>query len=318
MNTNLETALWLASANMHVTLCNPATKAPYLRDWPRRATNDPSVVREQFTRYPNAMPGIALGLCGLVAIDIDVKNGIDGHAAMNLLLDQYGELPLGPATKTPSGGTHYFCRQPTGRAPLNNATGALPCAIDIRGFGGQIIAPGAVRSDGTFYEAVPGWPDLCDAHVAGTIPEIPGWLVDIIERPKRLAAERGPSEVELPRTRALGDKSAWVAAGLLQEARTLAASTEGGRNNNLNRAVYTFAGHAANGWTTRDEVYEAMKWACTNNGYLASNNAGDGPKQFDTTFNSAWRSGIKLPTNGPGKRVDPACISPIKLTSSRT
>jgi putative DNA primase/helicase len=315
MSANLQAALRLASVGLYVLPCDPSTKAPRLQNWPARATNKPEGVRYYWERSDtNSMPGIALGMSGLVVPDIDVKAGIDGHAEMDLLLDLHGELPMAPAVRTPSGGTHMYFRQPYGRPPLSNATGALPKGIDVRGARGQTIAPGAVKSDGTFYETVPGWPDLAEAFAAGTIPQIPEWIIDLIEQPNRLAPVRsGPSMGGHSGPRAAGDKSEWVARALDAEARSLAATGEGGRNNALNRLVYMFAGHAANGWTSRDEVYAAMWWACEANGYLAGRDPSDGPKQFDKTFNSAWRGGFKLPTKGPRERIiDPAFAARIQ------
>jgi hypothetical protein len=301
--TNLATALRLAHAGLYVIPCDPTTKAPRLPGWTTRATNKPEGVRYYWEKYgSDCMPGVALGLCGLVAIDVDVKNGIDGCAALDPLLDTNGGFPPCPVTITPSRGRHVILGQQKGRAPLGNRTGALPRGIDIRGVGGQVIAPGAIRSDGTFYESMPGWPDLAEAFAADTIPEIPGWLVEIIEA-RPAVRDCGPSLNSEPRTVATGNKTAWVAEGLSQEAHALAATPENGRNNGLNRLVYTFAGHAANGWTTREEIYEAVQWACAMNGYLASRDPSDGPKKFEKTFNSAWRSGFGKPTAGPRERL---------------
>lgn len=313
--SNLATAMKLAQSSLFVMPCNG--KVPRLPSWQTRATNKPDGVRYYWEKYGlNSMPGIALGLCGLVVIDIDVKNGIDGCAALDPLLDANGGFPPCPVTITPSGGFHLFFKQPRDRAPLGNGTGALPPGIDVRGAVGQVIAPGAIRNDGTFYEALQGWPDLAEAFVCGAIPEIPEWLVGIIDQPKRTAPDCGPSGDRRSHARVLGDKSAWVAAALDQEARALAATTEGGRNNALNRFVYRFAGDAANEWTTRDEVYNAAQWACAMNGYLAGRDPSDGPKQFDKTFNSAWRGGFRLPTSGPRERSkpDPAFAARIQLT----
>lgn len=311
---NLDVAVRLAQAGLFVIPCDPARKAPRLLSWQTRATKYQNGVRYYWDKYgEDSMPGIALGLCGLIAVDIDVKNDIDGCAAFSLLLDAYGEFPRCPVTLTPSGGYHLICRQPSNREPLGNGTGALPKGIDIRGCGGQVIAPGAVRSDGTFYESVPGWPELAEASAAGTIPEIPAWLVAIIETEP---VGRGPSVDGGPRAVATGDKSAWVAAALAAEARALAALGEGGRNNALNSFVFTFAGHAANGWIDHEEIQAAAEWACQQNGYLGSRDVSDGPKQFQKTFDSAWRSGFGKPTSGPRERISATGpLIKLKLTA---
>lgn len=148
------------------------------------------------------------------------------------------------------------------------------------------------------YESLEGWPDLCEAFVAGAIPQIPAWLVELIE-----AARDGGPSLGTPRPAGAGDKSAWVGAALESEAIALANLGEGGRNNELNRLAYMFGGHAANGWIDRDEVCAAMHWACEQNGYLDSPHPSDGPRQFEKTFNSGWNSGFRRPTSGPAEPV---------------
>jgi len=299
MTVNHQTARYLAGHGLFILPCNPDTKVPLLPQWPIRATNKPSGVDYFWQKYGvGSMPGIALGASGLLAIDIDVKSGIDGHQGIDAIFDEHGaDISRCPITRTTSGGHHIIFRQQEGRAPLGNSPGALPRGIDVRGAGGMIIAPGAIKSDGTFYESEPGWPELAVAYASGTIPEVPTWLVAVIE-----ARPRGPSE-DTPPPIASGDKSAWVAEGLSREARALAATAEGGRNHALYRFVCTFAGHAANGWTTRDEIYAAAWWACEQNGYLDSRAANDGPKQFDKSFGSGWRWGYAHPTCGPRERL---------------
>ena len=63
---------------------------------------------------------------------------------------------------------------------LGNGRGELPDGIDVRGVGGFVIAPGAVLPDGKQWQSVNGRPLLVDAFKAGTIPELPRWLADII------------------------------------------------------------------------------------------------------------------------------------------
>jgi Bifunctional DNA primase/polymerase, N-terminal len=312
MTGNYDEALRHARAGMFLHPCDQTNKKPCIDCWPTRATNMANGVRYFWdTRGLDSMPGIATGKSGLVAIDLDVKGKFDGVSAFDDLLNQHGELPRCPVTRTPSGGFHLIFRQPSNREPIGNRTGALPRGIDVRGNGGYVIAPGAVTADGTFYEGVAGWPDLAEAYAANAIPEIPGWLLRIIE-----TKVEGPagSPCDGTVTPALGDKSNWAAAGLEAEARALAATGVGSRNAALYRFVCTFAGHAANGWTTRDEIYAAAHWACTQNGYLSSSDSSDGLRQFEKTFASGWRWGFEHPTRGPRERpitIDPAFAARI-------
>jgi Bifunctional DNA primase/polymerase, N-terminal len=184
LNHNFDVALRLAGASLFIHPCEPGgptVKKPFVTGWKTLATNIASEIENLWSTYPQAIPGIATGKSGLVAIDIDVKK-IDGVAAFDDLLTQHGdELPRCPATRTPSKGFHLIFRQPAGRAPLGNRTGGLPKGIDVRGEGGNLIAPGSVLSTGEFYDGVAGWPDLAEAYATNTIPVIPDWLLQIID-----------------------------------------------------------------------------------------------------------------------------------------
>jgi hypothetical protein len=238
-NLNLEAALRLARAGLPVFPCDPVSKAPLVNRWASVATTTERGVLYFWQRYGlDSMPGIASKQTRLVPVDLDRKHGKDGVAAFDALLDQYGELPRCPVTKTPNNGYHLIFNQPGAHTPLGLRSGGLPAGIDVRGCngtndGGFVIGPGAVMSTGEFYEPVAGWPDLCEAFAAGTIPEIPAWLVELIEsRPD------GSGPRLEPRAKASGDKSQWVASALEFEAIELARLSEGSRNNELNRITY--------------------------------------------------------------------------------
>jgi hypothetical protein len=51
----------------------------------------------------------------------------------------------------------------------------------VRGAGGWIVAPGAVRPDGATYRPRKGTPSLAEAYRAGTIPALPEKLAEIIQ-----------------------------------------------------------------------------------------------------------------------------------------
>ena len=115
-----------------------------------------------------------------------------------------GGLPPHPTTQTPRGFHHIFRQN---GEPLGNGTGSLTPGIDVRGDGGWIVAPGAVRPDGVIYSPHPGSPLLAEAYVAGTIPPIPEKIDALLRaptcRPERAStgptpsvANGGPLDVE--------------------------------------------------------------------------------------------------------------------------
>src|SRR5262245_54442591 len=179
-NPNLTAALSLAAAALPVFPAG-SDKRPLLVGWQEKASTWEQQIRKWWDSYPTALPAIVVGRAGLVVIDCDRHpGGPDGIKAFNRLLSTNGgKLADVPMTKTARGGAHLFFKQPKDKA-LGNGRGQLPDGIDVRGIGGSVIAPGAQLPDGKWWQSVNGRPLLAVAFKAGTIPELPQWLADII------------------------------------------------------------------------------------------------------------------------------------------
>ncbi|WP_394153373.1 bifunctional DNA primase/polymerase [Loktanella salsilacus] len=104
----------------------------------RRATTDAETIKAWWARWPLAMIGMPTGKpSGVVVLDIDRKNGVDGLA--NLRAAGVDPFTLSPVVSvTPSGGLHVFMRY---AGPLKNSAGLLAEGVDIRGDGGYIVLP---------------------------------------------------------------------------------------------------------------------------------------------------------------------------------
>jgi len=179
-NPNLTAALSLAAASLPVFPAGP-DKRPLLVRWQEKASTEEEKIRKWWDSHPTALPAIVVGRADLVVIDCDRHpGGNDGIEVFNRLLSANGgTLADVPMTRTSRGGAHLFFKQPKGK-PLGNGRGELPDGIDVRGMGGFVIAPGAALPDGKRWQAINGTPSLADAFKAGTIPELPHWLADII------------------------------------------------------------------------------------------------------------------------------------------
>jgi Bifunctional DNA primase/polymerase, N-terminal len=295
---NIETAQRAIDAGLYVFPCNPATKKP-LVPWAAWSTNEAHAL-SFFEGCPAAMVGIDCGKSGLFVLDFDRghQDGVDGCAAFDTLLDETGEsfpFDQAPAVLTPSGGCHVYLRQILGREPLGNSNRNLPPGIDCRGEGGFTVAPGSVRSDGVFYETAPGFPDLVESYVNGTIPEVPAWIVAGIEwrcpslpGVAAMLLDESDAAERLKRGRGIASKIASA----------LAMVREGGRNNELNAAVCKLAGRATWSGMTESECRDLMAWACGINRYIRDDDWG----AFNATFDSAWRFGIANPLRPPRDR----------------
>lgn len=204
MGGKLEHAKRLAARGFRVFPLVPGEKRPAFPGWQELASDDPSVVSAWWSENPDFNVGIATGR-DLVVLDVDVKNGRNGAAALELL-DLIG-LPGSFRVRTPSGGTHVYLKhdEAIGNAvELSDYPG-----IDIRGEGGLVVAPGstvggveyvAVAPDATV-EALPDWlaPSLRSNRQRVAKSETP--LVDLdqpknIELAKDYLLHRAPEAIE--------------------------------------------------------------------------------------------------------------------------
>jgi len=108
-------------------------KVPATEHGFKDATTDEARIREWFSNGRQCNLGIATGN-GLLVVDVDVKNGVDGVATLATL----GGLPDTKTVSTPSGGHHrYF----TVEQDLPSSAGSLGPGVDVRGVGGYVVAP---------------------------------------------------------------------------------------------------------------------------------------------------------------------------------
>ena len=106
----------------------------------------------------------------LVVVDVDVKNGIDGHDSLYLWLGGR-VLPNTWTVITVSGGTHFYFWLPADH-PVRNSASKLAPGVDIRGVGGYVIAAGSKTQFGASWELEASSADIAEA---------PDWLIDKLE-----------------------------------------------------------------------------------------------------------------------------------------
>jgi bifunctional DNA primase/polymerase-like protein/uncharacterized protein DUF3987 len=291
---NLVAALNLATAGVPVFPAGP-DKRPLLAAWQEKATTEEKQIRKWWGTHPAAVPAIVVGRAGLVVIDCDRHpGGPDGIEAFNRLLSTNGgKLADVPMTKTARGGAHLFFKQPKGMA-LGNGRGQLPDGIDVRGVGGFVIAPGAQLPDGKRWQSVNGRPVLTDAFKAGTIPELPQWLADII-RPSRKPNGSGIDGYarNFVETRANSSSrgQAYAAAALDGALAKLSAALRGKRNEMLNAVAFRMGRMIARDWIAEKTVTDALLGACDANKYLREH----GHRGTMKTIESGIEAGRKEP-----------------------
>jgi hypothetical protein len=157
-------------------------KKPYWENWPEVATTNKDQIRKWWTQEPRANVGIATGRkSNVFVVDIDPKNG--GQDSAETWFSQHGRFPDTWKDITGSGGSHYYFRYPS--FPVGNKVGLLP-GIDIRGDGGQVVAPPSVHPD---TKKIYVWDGLTDPwdDLEG-LAEAPAWLLELLHPQER---ERG-------------------------------------------------------------------------------------------------------------------------------
>lgn len=135
----VSSALALARKGFKVIPLAVGSKKPIAGEaWRDTATDDPVTILETWSRDDYNI-GVVTGE-GLIGLDIDVKGGHDGFAALLNL-----GLPAGAlktfTVETPSGGLHVYLKADI---DLRNSASRLGPGLDVRGAGGYLVGPGSV------------------------------------------------------------------------------------------------------------------------------------------------------------------------------
>jgi len=144
------------------------------------ATRRLSTVRKLWHKFPDATPSIAPGPNGLIVVDPDRKN--NGPAKFAAFCKEHGGLPESAVCiPTQDGGQHWYFRDTEGRGNHAGELKSLGC--DVRGRGGQVVAPGSIREDGKTYGDANDLTRFLRAFKSDSLPELPGFIRDAIGQP---------------------------------------------------------------------------------------------------------------------------------------
>lgn len=252
------------------------TGTPAIRNWPERATTDREKINEWWGwSFMGAGVGIATGAeSGFWALDLDVKNGLNGPASLMKLQGEHGELPGTWTVRTRSGGLHLYWSWPVSGVVRNSVgeggRGVAP-GIDVRGEGGYVRAPARAA----------------DVLVAVRPTPAPAWLL------QRALEAAGPRSSTGGRRVGSG---AWTGSRpdpletLRRAEDRLASVSEGGRNDALNRTAFLLARWSHETGVDRDGAWDACASACRRNGVWDD----DGPEACAATFASGWNAGAAV------------------------
>jgi len=114
-----------------------AGKKPLTPNGFKDATRDEKILKTLFNSRPCNIAAATGLISGIVVLDIDNKNGVNGFKSLEELEKEYGKLPATLAATTPNDGCHFYFKIDK---PIGCKVG-VRAGIDIRGDGGSIILP---------------------------------------------------------------------------------------------------------------------------------------------------------------------------------
>lgn len=188
-----QAALRYAKLGLAVVPLRPRDKKPMFDNWTNIGTCDIPLVTKWWAQNPAANVGILTGQKShCFVLDVDPKNG--GLETFENLVSKHGRFPdtWQDITGGVGGGFHLFFRYPN--FEVKNHIGILP-GIDIRGDGGQVVAPPSIHPDtGNRYE----WDGINEIENT-QLAEAPIWLLDLLHQKTEVRhSDRLPIGVKIP------------------------------------------------------------------------------------------------------------------------
>lgn len=157
---------------------SPGAKTPIIKSWTKMSFQSYADIERWWGAKTLNNMGIRTGAASrrTIVIDIDVATG--GFASLEIIESTHGELPDTVRVQTPTGGMHIYLRVPDGMAIPRNSAGKLAPGIDIRGEGGQVLAPPSRRQQGEYLV----YDSEDDFIMADKICLAPLWLMELMTR----------------------------------------------------------------------------------------------------------------------------------------
>jgi len=209
--------------------CKPG-KHPILKDWPARATTDPTLIERWFARYPNVNIAVATGpKSGIFVLDID---GAEGERTLVDLEHRLGDMPERYVQQWTGGdrnGWQAFFAWPEGRM-IRNSAGRLGPKLDTRGEGGYVLLPPSLTTKR--YR----WAQERDPWSLPNEPA-PAWLIDLLDPPAPPEPLHRPT-FSSTTYRSPNGEDRYADKALVAELALVALAPEGMRNDQLNASAH--------------------------------------------------------------------------------
>ena len=269
-NAFLEAALAYAARGWPVFPLAPGGRVPITPHGFKDAGIDPERIRAWWKEHPTANVAIRTGKGSIIALDVDRHGKGDGEASLSALESEHGALPATWESITPRDGRHLYFEAP--EFEVKTRTGIRP-GIDIKGEGGYVIAPPS---------AVTGCEQPYKRRNGSATCPLPQWIADLAN-----AAVKQPPFQTPPASPGARGSSRYAETALKLELRNLRQTTEGTRNDTLNKAAFNLGQFVSGGYLDRARVESE----------LASVAAliGLGENETAATIRSGIEAGMKEP-----------------------
>lgn len=261
-------ALFYARRGFAVFPLRPRTKQPLTEHGVKDASRDENVVREWWSRWPDANVAIACG----AASGVDVLD-VDGPEAEEAL-SRFG-IAHTMCSRTARGRHLFFAHD----SAMRNSAGKIAPHLDTRSSGGYVVAPPSVHPSGWVYRWEPGASPRDVAEIA----RWPAWAIEAMQSKPTKSVDR---------------IARYCAKALDDEARELARTPKGTRNEAIRNAAAKLGGLVHLGGFSTGDAERELRRAIES--WPASER--DPRKDIDTLRRGlAW--GIQNPRSPPQDRA---------------
>lgn len=175
--TPFEHAQHYAARGWRVAPIPPGHKYPAgLPEWQREATTDRGSIAAWWAE--NSAHGVSIvtgAASGIFVVDVDPRHG--GDETLADLEYEHGALPDTVEAITGGGGRHLYFAMPDGVVITNDAGKRLGPGLDVRGEGGQVVAPPTIHPD---TEVAYEWEAMSSPFDGVAPAPPPSWLVELL------------------------------------------------------------------------------------------------------------------------------------------
>jgi hypothetical protein len=247
----------------------PGRKKPAIKEWSNfcAAPMTHGRIKDYGARWPRASLGIALGYAGVVALDVDTEDA--GQLAAIC-----AAVPASPVAKVGQKGFTAFYRAAPGVVipSRHYAAGRKQGICDLLSIGTQTVLPPSPHPAGLAYRWLT--PDTILTVPADALPWIPADAATRLEialapwMPRRQFQAPATPRATPPEGFELRRLTAFAKSGLARQARDLASTAEGGRNNALFTLGAGLGRFVFHGVLPAGVIEKAAIAACEANGLL--------------------------------------------------